>query len=147
MLSFSLSINHFLICFKVMPLSRKYIAFGLIALLYLHLVFLWTLPPFFFPLPMLKCYSDNEQWPNDMCTLVCDDMMTITINCAGAMVPFCYMEPVHIAKFLKSNQYFELKFKKCVKFVNFGKKSSLVHSISVFWTNFQVENLCSIYIG
>ena len=45
--SFSLSINHCLIAFKVMPLSRKYIAFCLIALLYLHLVFFWTLPTFF----------------------------------------------------------------------------------------------------
>ena len=50
-------------------------------------------------------------------------MKTPKTTCAGAMLTFFTEEAFHIAKFLKSNQYFELKFKKGVNSLIFKKNA------------------------
>ena len=44
--------------------------------------------PFLFTLAILNSYADSKQWPNNMCRAVSDDMTTITMKFASAMVPF-----------------------------------------------------------
>ena len=48
-------------------------------------------------------------------------MKTPKITCAGAMLTFFTEEAFHLAKFLKSNQYFELYLKNVLNSVIFLK--------------------------